>query len=173
MVLTSSREDYVTNLKRTSTTRVPLATKLGRMVTYLDGLLPIKSHDPMIRWSFELTWHTKIIMSPITNCLWLPNVAGLWLNLRSSYPCYLGLWSRGLARSRDKLKSQCLHYHNDYTHQTWQDFNLPCVGRSREKLKILYLHYHNFYSHKAWQDDDWPWESPIQNFTLPFDLVTN
>ena len=31
-----------------STTRVPIATKLGRMITYLDGLLPIKSCDPLI-----------------------------------------------------------------------------------------------------------------------------
>ena len=31
-----------------STTRVPVATKLGRMVTHLDGLLTIKSHDPLI-----------------------------------------------------------------------------------------------------------------------------
>ena len=29
-------------------TRVPMATKLGRMVTYLGKLLPIKSHDPLI-----------------------------------------------------------------------------------------------------------------------------
>ena len=28
---------------------VPMATKLGRMITYLEGLLPIKSHNPWIR----------------------------------------------------------------------------------------------------------------------------
>ena len=28
-----------------STTRVPMATKLGRMVTHLDGLLPLKSRS--------------------------------------------------------------------------------------------------------------------------------
>ena len=31
-----------------STIRVPTATKLGRMVTYLNGLLPIKSHGFLI-----------------------------------------------------------------------------------------------------------------------------
>ena len=28
----------------------PMATKLGRMVTYLEGLLPIKSHDTLTSW---------------------------------------------------------------------------------------------------------------------------
>ena len=28
-----------------------MATKLGRMVTYLNGLLPIKSRDHLIMWS--------------------------------------------------------------------------------------------------------------------------
>ena len=35
--------DITWTTKNTSTIRVPMATKLGRMVTYLDGLLPIKS----------------------------------------------------------------------------------------------------------------------------------
>ena len=30
------------------------------------------------------------------------------------------LWSRGLARSRDKLNMLILHYHNDYGYKTWQ-----------------------------------------------------
>ena len=34
------------------------------------------------------------------------------------------LWSRVLARSRDKLKS-FFDYHCAYGHQTWQDVNLP------------------------------------------------
>ena len=37
-----------------SITRVPMATKLGRMMTSLDGLLPIMSHDPLIKWSCEI-----------------------------------------------------------------------------------------------------------------------
>ena len=28
---------------------VPMATKLVRMITYLEGLLPVKSHNPWIR----------------------------------------------------------------------------------------------------------------------------
>ena len=42
-----------------STTTVPMGTKLDRMVLYLEGLLPWKSHDPLILWSCKITWQTK------------------------------------------------------------------------------------------------------------------
>ena len=38
-----------------SPTRVPMATKLGRVKTYLDGVLSIKSLDPLIKWSCKIT----------------------------------------------------------------------------------------------------------------------
>ena len=57
------------------TSRVPVATKLGR-VTYLDGFLPIKSHDPLILCYCKITCQTKIFMSPLPQCLWPPNLAG-------------------------------------------------------------------------------------------------
>ena len=41
--------------KNISTTSVLMATKIGRMVTYLDGLLTAKSHDPLITWSCKIT----------------------------------------------------------------------------------------------------------------------
>ena len=37
-----------------SVTRVPMATKLGKMLTSLDGILPIMSHDPLISWPCEI-----------------------------------------------------------------------------------------------------------------------
>ena len=35
-----------------------MPTKIGKMVIYLDDLLPIKSHDPLIAWS--LRSHNKL-----------------------------------------------------------------------------------------------------------------
>ena len=35
------------------------------------------------------------------------------------------LWSRGLARSHDKLKPLYLYYYSPYGHQTWLDSDLP------------------------------------------------
>ena len=40
--------------KHISSDRVLMATKLGRIVPYVDELLPIKSHDPLITWSCEI-----------------------------------------------------------------------------------------------------------------------
>ena len=37
-----------------SITRVPMATKLGRIMISLDGLLPIMPYDPLITWSYEI-----------------------------------------------------------------------------------------------------------------------
>ena len=36
-----------------STNRVPMATKLDKMVTYLNEFLPIKSYEFLIKWSCE------------------------------------------------------------------------------------------------------------------------
>ena len=59
--------DHVTKYKHyISSTAPPMATKLGRMMTYLDWLLPIKSHDHMITWSCKITWQTKVIIYPLT-----------------------------------------------------------------------------------------------------------
>ena len=40
-----------------------MTSKLGRMVTYLDGLLPIKSGDPLIAWPCETMRLAKTIVS--------------------------------------------------------------------------------------------------------------
>ena len=36
--------------------------KVGGMVTYLERFLDIKSHDPLIMWSSEITRKTKAII---------------------------------------------------------------------------------------------------------------
>ena len=65
-------QSHVTNKNHyISTTRVPMATKLGRTVTYFERLLTIKSFYPLITWSCKVTWQTKIIIFPQPECLWL------------------------------------------------------------------------------------------------------
>ena len=54
VLVMSPGQNHVTNENHISTTRVPMATKLCRMVTYLDWLLPLKLHDPLIMWSWEI-----------------------------------------------------------------------------------------------------------------------
>ena len=53
-----------------------MATKLGRMMNYLEGLLRIKLYDRIITWSCKITWQTNIIINPLTQCLWLSVLAG-------------------------------------------------------------------------------------------------
>ena len=33
---------------------MPMATKPDRVVTYYEGLPPLKSHDPLITWSCKI-----------------------------------------------------------------------------------------------------------------------
>ena len=48
-----------------STTTAPISAKLDRLMTYLDRFLAIKPLDPLITWSCEITWQTRIIISPL------------------------------------------------------------------------------------------------------------
>lgn len=83
-----------------------MTTKLCSMVTYLEGLLPLKPHDPLIRWSRNITSQTKTIIFAWPQCMWPPNLAGWWLTSKDSFTLSLiSSMSRGLARSRDKLKT--------------------------------------------------------------------
>ena len=42
----------------------------------------------------------------------------------------MALGSRGLVRSREKIKIFYLHYHHAYSHQTWQCGNLPITSQT-------------------------------------------
>ena len=42
---------------------MPMAIRLCRMVTYLDGLLSLELHDPLITWCCEITGQAKTILS--------------------------------------------------------------------------------------------------------------
>ena len=46
-----------------------MATKFGRMVTYPEELLWIKSHDPLIMWSCKIAWQTKITISLLSTII--------------------------------------------------------------------------------------------------------
>ena len=66
-----------------------MSTKHDRMVTYLDGLMAIRSHDPLITWSCKRL-SDKLIRVTMTAC--------------------------GHLRSGNKLETFYLHYRNTYGH---------------------------------------------------------
>ena len=56
---------HVTNLNHyISSTAVSKPTKLSWMVTFVGGLLHLKSHEPLITWSSKITRLTKIPLYP-------------------------------------------------------------------------------------------------------------
>ena len=78
-ILWSRENNYI------STTTNSMATELGSIVTYFKGLLPFKLQDSYVTWSFGITWQTKIIISPLPQCLEPLNMEGWWLSTCESH----------------------------------------------------------------------------------------
>ena len=67
--------DNVTNWKDFST-KLLMATRLVRVVTYNEELPLIKlHHDPWITWFCEVTWAAGDIDTPLSQCLCSPNLS--------------------------------------------------------------------------------------------------
>ena len=47
---------HVTMEKHISTATMLMTTKLGKMITYLEWLIPIKSHNCIITWNRKIKW---------------------------------------------------------------------------------------------------------------------
>ena len=67
-----------------------LIHQLGRMVINPHGLLPLLLYH-LLTWSCEIKWQTKTISS-LPRCLWLPNLARVWLSIRKSHHPWI-TWS--------------------------------------------------------------------------------
>ena len=148
-------------------TAVPIAFKLSRMMSYLEGLIPIESHDPSITWFCIIPKQTKTVIYLLPQCLWPPNFVGWWLILRSFFPYDHMAKSRRLARSRGKLKTY-LHYQNVYGHLTWQGVDIQWRAPThnitgsfnhvflwgRVTDSMLYLHLHHTNRHQTCQGGD-------------------
>ena len=52
-----------------------MATKLGKVVIYLEELPLIKLLDPSITWFCKVTWHVKYFISPFALDQWPSNMA--------------------------------------------------------------------------------------------------
>ena len=132
-----------------------MATKLGRMVAHLTGLLPIKSQK---FWSCGLAKSRGKTKPLYIHCHSAYSHQTRMLTYLESLPLIklLDPFSRVLERSRDKLKSLYLHYHSTYSQQTCQvedllegfllyrhmTFNWVFLLDYVTILKNLYLHSH-------------------------------
>ena len=116
-----------------------MATKFGWVVTYFKGAPTHKVKWPVIQ---------LFLREQVTNI----KQKSLYLDNHNAYNHQLGrvmthnkhllqshtiLWSRGLARSRDKLNTLQLHLNWTNRHQTWQGGDLswgPSVKKSHKPL---------------------------------------
>ena len=77
-----------------------MATKLVRMVIYLDRLLTIKSYKALIMWSSKVTWQTKTIISLLQgvygNQIWQNDSFPWWTpTYNVAWPFdHMALWDR-------------------------------------------------------------------------------
>ena len=131
-------------------------TKLGRMVTYLNGLLLLKSHNAFITWSWEITWRAETIMSPIPQCVWQPNLFTTclqWLLLTIKSYNTLFTWSRTVTWKTKTITSPRNLGDGDLlweapAHKVPWHFDHVILS---EKLKMLYLYYLDTYGQQTWQ----------------------
>ena len=80
-----------------------MATKLDREIAPDENILSTKSHNPLITWTYRLTWQIKKVLSPFPRGLWQLNYIGGWRLIRShKLKNHISFCSRGHVRSRDK-----------------------------------------------------------------------
>ena len=89
---------------------LPLTVKLGRMVTYLEGLLFTKPRKSLITWSCKVTWKMKTITF-YDHQTWQDGDLPWWAPHKVTWP---------FEHSIDKLKPLYLQYRSSSGHQTWQ-----------------------------------------------------
>lgn len=72
--------------KYISATTMFKATKLGKVMIYLEELLPIRLLHPLVMWSFKITWKTKTIIISITTMLMAPKLGRVITYLKGLQP---------------------------------------------------------------------------------------
>ena len=157
-----------------------MATKLGRMVTYIDGLTPINLHQPLITWSWGITCKLKSLYlychRAYDHRTWQAGYLPLGVSTHNVIP------PLSLARSRNKLKPLYLHYHNIYGHKTRQcdellwlpfthkfkwPYNHLVLWDHMTNKKYCILHYRNGFGLKTWLDDGLLWVTSAYKVTWP------
>ena len=99
----------------------------------LYGLPRIKSENSQNTWSHEIKWQIKHVISLLPLDLWPLNVARWWLTIKRLPPTKShNPLKHDLLRSRDKLKTCYLHYHNAWSHQSQQPGALGWVDSNNE-----------------------------------------
>ena len=90
-----------------------MATKVGKMGIYSEELSPIKSPDPLIRWSWKVNQNMLAALSLLSQELWPLYLAKWWLTGRIFNPLsHKSHRICGHVRLCDKLKMFYIQCHN-------------------------------------------------------------
>ena len=130
-----------------------MAIKPGKVFGYYNEPPSIKSHNFRNKWSHEVMWQIKKVISPRQQGIWSLNMARWWLTMRDFQKSYKVTHSV----TESSVKSDNL-------------WNLWCF-EIRWQIKKFYLHYHNDWSHQRWKSGDLGWGASNHKFTWPFKQV--
>ena len=153
-----------------------MATKLGRIETYLEGLLTIKTHSYLITWPSKVRWQTKIISTTRVPMATKPDRISLSFSIREKSRrkvlllYHLVRYINWLDAILDDLQTRPLRqillilqnnslaflklqirWQLTVAGSYWEiqmAFWYRGLGRSRDKLELLYLHSHSTYGHQ-------------------------
>ena len=158
---------YICRTVNIFTITMPMAIKLGRVVTYHEWRPPIKSHDPLMTSSCEIMRQNKNIST--TTVTLATKLGGMVtylegiLVIRSYDP--LITWLCEITWQTEIViypPPHCLEPPN-WTgwwlalRSSYLESHIPLdwlgLARLCDSLKMLYLHYHSIYGHQTWQDD--------------------
>ena len=137
-----------------------MVTKLGRMLTDHKGLQPIKSHDPLITWSCEITWQIEII-SLLLQYLWPPNLARRWHSRKCSWcfnhVLFVGHVTWHILYISTSVRQMTIKHGKVVTfHEvlppinSHKSLNISSQEVTR-KTENIFLHYHSAYGYKTYQ----------------------
>ena len=98
-------DHVVSQVHLTNKKHISMATKICKMMTYLDGLLPKRPHGHMTLW-LRVVARSCDIISPLVQCQWPCRVLIYLEGLISLYSYVLYL--RGLASLHERLKTYLL-----------------------------------------------------------------
>ena len=124
---------------------MPLVTKLGRDVTFPEGVPYISSYDP---------FDHAVLGDHVTNQKYYIYI---YIHYHNAY---------GYQTWQARNKTWVVPLHN-----VTRSFITCGLARSREKWDLLYLYNHRAYDHQTWQGGKLLWEASIRKVTITFNYV--
>ena len=146
---------------------MPMATKLGRMMTYPEWPLPLKSHDCIIMWSPKITWQAKIIICSLTQSPWLsilPNFDHV-----KYFSCCIPTTTRLVFTKLGKVVASCKKLQPIKSSNPLNMWSCEVTWQIKNILSPI--PQYPWPGHQTWQDGYTQWNVSFHKVTWFFDHV--